>query len=382
MGIFYFSLVLQLVLIGYQLVKLRNLKKSILKAQDKYISLIKKNDLRIHEIYLSLEKRLVSRKWPDVLKNLPLADKEGLISSIKKVDIPCVKAPHNASFVQLEDGYLLIFRYDTPFERNCTANFSSHIGSIFLTKDFIALEESFVKIETGSLQAEDPRIFRNNGKDYLLFNEPDPSCLGIRRLRLGGFDVKKRVFTDHGFLKWPKKQVEKNWTPFSYEEKLHFIYTISPQKILKLSDPQKNTVEMIHSSLPSSQAIYWAENWGELRGGTPAELIEGQYLAFFHSSFEDHIGIKWYVMGAYSFDSKPPFRITGISSHPILCENLYQTELLNTAHAGVRSIYPVGFVREKNREKDEIHLSCGENDSSVKIITFDTKRLLAGLKSC
>lgn len=137
-------------------------------------------------------------------------------------------------------------------------------------------------------------------------------------------------------------------------------------------------MKVISSSL--LQAAQWIERWGEIRGGTPALLIEGQYLAFFHSSFEDRAGIKWYTMGAYTFAKEPPFSMMRISSAPIVFEGIYETALCSAAHPGVRSIYPMGFVREKTDVSDLIHLSCGENDSAIKIVTFDTERLLNSLE--
>jgi hypothetical protein len=102
-------------------------------------------------------------------------------------------------------------------------------------------------------------------------------------------------------------------------------------------------------------------------------------LAFFHSAFEDTKGIKWYVMGAYTFEASPPFRMTRISPYPILFQNIYETEILHSAHPGVRSLYPVGFVCERREEGDVIHVSCGENDSVVKIITMAKDCLLESL---
>ena len=120
--------------------------------------------------------------------------------------------------------------------------------------------------------------------------------------------------------------------------------------------------------------------WGGLRGGTPAQKVGDEYLAFFHSSFRDRNGIIWYCMGAYTFEDQPPFRITKISNYPILFEGIYGTPPMNTADPMKRVIFPSGFVVEERNGKEVIHLSCGENDASVKIITLDKNTLLRGMK--
>ena len=68
--------------------------------------------------------------------------------------------------------------------------------------------------------------------------------------------------------------------------------------------------------------------YGELRGGTPAVLINNSfYFSFFHSSNEpkesgDDV-LKTYVMGAYVFCKKPPFKILKISALPIVHNSMY-----------------------------------------------------------
>ena len=85
-------------------------------------------------------------------------------------------------------------------------------------------------------------------------------------------------------------------------------------------------------------------------------------------------------MGAYTFENHPPFRVTSMSPYPILFSDIYDSVPLNTAEARKRVIFPASFVIEKKDGKEWIHLSCGENDASIKIITLDKEILLKGLK--
>ena len=118
------------------------------------------------------------------------------------------------------------------------------------------------------------------------------------------------------------------------------------------------------------------------------KVERNKFLVFFHSnisaiSFKRGVQNKQgfnYVMGAYTFQAKPPFRITAISHYPILFDGIYNSPHMNTAESKKRIIFPSGFAFEKQDGRDLIHVSCGENDSAIKIVTLDQKTLLKSLK--
>jgi hypothetical protein len=133
--------------------------------------------------------------------------------------------------------------------------------------------------------------------------------------------------------------------------------------------------------VPGFQSICWPKEWGGPKGGTPARRVGDQYLAFFHSNFNDLNDINWYVMGAYTFEAKPPFRLTGISYYPILFEGMFDSPPMVKANPRLRALYPSGFVVEKLEDGRElIHVSCGENDSTLQIVTIDKDALFKTLK--
>jgi hypothetical protein len=86
-------------------------------------------------------------------------------------------------------------------------------------------------------------------------------------------------------------------------------------------------------------------------------------------------------MGAYTFAASFPFPITRISPYPILFKNIYQAPHSSLANPKVRAIYPAGLLHEKRAGKDTISVSCGENDSCIKIVTMDKSALFASLKN-
>jgi hypothetical protein len=144
------------------------------------------------------------------------------------------------------------------------------------------------------------------------------------------------------------KKREKNWIFFEYGKKnsanLLFIVTIQPLRVVIPTPKYKNedlitnadnskyghipdtykedlrykengVKDHVYSkrynphtvSLSGIKNFCW--NYGELRGGTEAKLVGGEYLAFFHSqgTIHSHSSMT-YWMGAYTFSRDPPFR--------------------------------------------------------------------------
>jgi hypothetical protein len=361
------------------LISFRTLKTSVRKAQSKSLSIARKNEELLHRMNLSLENLAKASSLPLALIDIPFADEAGIVLSVKKVVVPSVSAQYNASIGAVGNGYLLFFRYDEPNVKNEHLQIFSHIGCISLDGNFEPLEKECSKIETSSAFSEDVRFFQNGQSYFLLYNDRISRFADRRGIHIGAIDLCKRRLEYVTTLDVDSRKTEKNWTPFSHGGEIHFLYTINPQKILTLPNPRKNLLR------PSSHSFHseldWPDKWGLLRGGTPAKLVDGEYLAFFHSSFEDDRGIIWYIMGAYTFAPFSPFTITRISSHPILFKGIYDTPHQEIANPKVRSIFPAGFTCEHREGKELIHVSCGENDSGIKIISMDKNRLLASLKT-
>lgn len=363
----------------FLLVSFRNLMNSVRKAHSKSLSIILKNEKLLHSLNFSLGNLGKTGSLPISLMNIPFADETGIITSVKKVDISSLSSQHNPSIATIGDGYLLFFRYDEPSFKNDRLRVFSNIGCIELDRNFEPLEKKHSKIETHSSFSEDARFFQNGDHFFLVYNDLLPRFEDRRGICIGEIDLDSRRLEYVTRLDLRTNGTEKNWTPFSHSGKIHFLYTINPQKIVTLPDPRKN---LLHRSPDSFQLnLDWSSKWGVLRGGSPAHLVGEEYLAFFHSSFEDSSGIIWYIMGAYTFASSSPFKITRISPHPILFKGIYDTPYASIANPKIRSIYPAGFVCETREGKELIHVSCGENDSGIKIISMDKNALLSSLKA-
>jgi len=117
---------------------------------------------------------------------------------------------------------------------------------------------------------------------------------------------------------------------------------------------------------------------GDPRGGTPAVLIDTvhgpRYLTFFHSQCKCSIGyILTYYMGAYLFDSQPPFAITHWTPDPIIPKPIYDESNGWAFKAIDYIVFPVGLLVRN----DTCYVSMGRNDNSGWIM----KANVAGLVS-
>lgn len=312
---------------------------------------------------------------PQKLAKLPCSQERGIVTNVRTIDIKGIAAPYNSSIIEgMSNDYYLFFRHDLSEDVWTPIPFCSYIGFARLDKDFNVMSV-IEKIKTKSDYSEDPKAVKINGSYYLTYNDLLPSKTYCRTIHVGRWQPFHSSLDYVTNLDQHIKPIEKNWVPFEYgsgkKSELHFVYSVSPHKILELQNPKKNLINhLVFEGNPGLQRLAWNEKWGTLRGGTPARLIKGEYLSFFHSSFVDQETV-WYVMGAYTFEKHPPFRVTSISKHPILFKGIYESPHINTANPKVRCIFPAGFVIEESQDRTLLHVSCGENDSATKIVTIN-----------
>lgn len=128
--------------------------------------------------------------------------------------------------------------------------------------------------------------------------------------------------------------MEKNWLYFFHEGKLNMVYSANPHTVVEFDGPRFVTQRRTEATLP------WSH--GEIRGGTPPILVNGEYFTFFHSSLPWTSRYRRYFAGAYAFDAKPPFAITRITSKPLL------TGSQNDPWVDRKPlvVFPVGFIMQ------------------------------------
>ncbi len=305
---------------------------------------------------------------------IPFADQEKIVLGVKEVAIRQVDAPYNAALTKNEKGeYLLFFRYDIKEK----GSFNHNYIAVVELDEKLEQKSNFKPIDIRSEFGNDPRVIKNHSQFFLVYNDtfssnPKDRIMKIAEIDLSDYQLKYITGLDRRL-----KPTEKNWVPFHFcggaSDEVCFIYSIQPYDVLKLENTRENNLKKL---MEISRIDPFPWSWGPPRGGTPAELVNGEYLTFFHSSFKDWYGRRWYAMGAFTFEAKPPFKITAVSPHPILFDGIYTSPHLNGASNKLRCIFPSGLLIT---EDGKLLVSCGENDSSVKIITFDQDALLNSL---
>jgi hypothetical protein len=340
-----------------------------------------------HEMVgIGSSKTFGNTRAPLRLAEVPFAEELQVVKSVKQVQIRNMIAPLNPTLLRSPNGgYDLFFRYDVPSAKAINGPFFCRIGAVHLDEHFEQGEKEFQRLNLGSEYAEDPRAFFFQGKPYLFFNQLDlnqPRCRTMSLACLDPETLTVRYKTDLDLnLQW----IEKNWPPFEVTDEegkssLYFEYQITPRKLYAIEDP--NTSHFQDIRLPKDIAythLPWVGKWGTIRGGTPPLKIGDEYLSFFHSSFKELNGMYWYVMGAYTFNAKYPFKITRMSAAPILYRGIYETPIIHTADPSKRVCFPSGFVIEKREDGDLIYLACGDNDCAINIVTIDKEKLLKSM---
>lgn len=317
-----------------------------------------------------------------------MVDKPGMVINSRLLNFKePISNAYNASIIEQENGYCLVFRHDTT---NVICNpcryYQPVINMVDLNKEFEQITP-IKKIILPTNSPEDPRINVVNGQLFLTYNDEIAEHLHNknRKIFVGKldrdrgrlFDVQQLASNDISLT-----NIEKNWVPFEYPEysgSLYYVYMASPFKVIKVGDNGSVSVINGQSSVPSQyiDQVWKKDLWGGIRGGTPARLIDDVYLTFFHSwKYHKKQDGYYYVMGAYIFQSKPPFKILAVTPQPIFFKNMYSAQ---HKRKNLHVVFPSGFAIERKDGKVIFHVSCGENDTSVRIVSIDKDALFRSL---
>ncbi|HSX38522.1 MAG TPA: hypothetical protein VLE95_06800 [Chlamydiales bacterium] len=359
---------------------LKRIKKKLHSFEKLAAGSLKTTEQLAQAAYMRWENGLPEKPLPQQLQKISFADAQGIVLSVQNIDIPGVFAPYNGSLIQYEKRNYLFFRYDIPLINNGRIPFHTYIGCVEMDARFQPTTPFFT-LDTQSSFSEDPRACIIDDQCYLVYNDRVEAHRKKRGVQLGIVDLENQKLDLVCRFETRKFAIEKNWMLFAPDDKnLHFIYTVSPYEVCKISSSNQLIEVVAENQRTQLNTADWEDTWGVPRGGTPPVLIDGEYLVFFHSMFQDNFGFNWYVMGAYTFEPFSPYRIKKISPYPILFKGIFSSSHRNTANPKIRSIYPAGFISGQQNGKETIYLSCGENDSAIKIVTFDKEALLGSLK--
>jgi len=231
------------------------------------------------------------------------------------------------------------------------------------TEPYLGIENEIEGLST-PITGQDPRIVViSEDKFYVYFTNQ----LGERYIRMGMAMIElnttiNKVEVSRNYRSiYPivnPKSDQKNWTPFIFGEEVLLIQSINPFMVVKTSAQDSEHMHAYHESTTEMEEFYWP--YGEMRGGTNAIFIpeKGVYLSFLHSA--GHVtGMKTYVMGAYTFSAKPPFRILSMSPYPIMPQRFYDGPWHPIKNRKIDyCVFPMSlFV-----EKDDLLVSFGYQD--------------------
>jgi predicted GH43/DUF377 family glycosyl hydrolase len=301
----------------------------------------------------------------------------------KRIVIPEYPDAYNPSILRWQGTLLLSFRIYDPKTR-----FANQIGLIRLDDQMNPAGQPQVleirsKDPFAISKRQDPRLVSAGNRLYIVYNNvlQDRRHPEIRRMVVAevSFDGQNYNAENPDSIVYFDQEIqarsEKNWVPFEYEGQMLFARSINPHWILR----PFHGCSSCQTIASSRGRIQWY--WGDLRGGTPAFLIDDEeYLAFFHSStylptVHSHgKTVQHYFMGAYTFSRKPPFAITRISSEPIVGKNFYIGQEYTTWKP-LRVVFPGGFVLDDRF----IWIAYGRQDHEVWIVKIDRKMLLESL---
>lgn len=310
---------------------------------------------------------------------------QDFVLETKKIEIPGYPHAFNAGIIEWQGSLLMSFRI-IP---NPLSSFESNIGLVWLDEDFRPIgKPQILNLREHSLvpsRAEDARLVTIGKRLYMVYSdnmEPKISKGGFR-VYIAELEYERTHFLVKNFeclsyFEGESQQIrEKNWVPFEYQKNLLLAYSLTPHQIFRPLLKGTGVCETLFTTQP---LIHW--EWGDLRGGTPALMVDAShYLSFFHSSIylstlhSNGKNITHYFIGAYLFSSDPPFTITDVSPEPIIGKSFYQGEIYKPYWKPVRAIFPCGFIMDDHY----IWIAYGRQDHEVWIVKLDKQGLLNSL---
>jgi len=301
------------------------------------------------------------------------------ILEIKQINIPEYPDAFNPSIVRWHGELLLAFRIRDPETKS-----TNQIGFVWLDSDFQPtgsprLLEFRYKNPLLPAKEQDPRLLVAEDTLYIVFNNiVGPVSEELRRMFVGTVQHEDGCFFVDSLscmlhFEGATKKMEKNWSPFIWENQLLLAYSIHPHRIFRpLDSAMCESFPVAHSN------VNW--NWGELRGGTPALMWDGQYLAFFHS-YKNIATVQsggkimsHYFMGAYTFSKDPPFALKHISSQPIVGDKFYNGPMYKTWKP-LRVIFPGGYIFDDQY----IWVVYGRQDHELWVVKLDRTGLFQNM---
>jgi len=173
-------------------------------------------------------------------------------------------------------------------------------------------------------------------------------------------------------------KIQKNWVPVEYERRLFFIQSINPMHVIELLGHKNGNAILNTTYMGPKAELPWKAMYGTSpRGGTPAVLVDGVYLTFFHTKVACQPPFKYstYFMGAMTLCPKHPFHIRSTSTHPIYNTTMYEGKWLwgSLDYA----VYPSGLIVDE--DKKHVWITVGYQDIDAYVLKIDIRKLFRSM---
>jgi hypothetical protein len=248
-------------------------------------------------------------------------------------------------------------------------------GSVVAYSDHIVFAPGSPAAEQARTWFADPRLFRLGDDVFIYWNsgwhEPKNAQF-IQRIDTGSLQPvgpPRELLLDG-----ERRPIEKNWMLFESGGSCHAVYSINPHRILTFSLEGSEAIVCRPVAATAWADESYRPTWGELRGGTPPQRIDGSFHCFCHS-VNGPPGAYVYSAAAYSFSTEFPFAPVQIPIRPLSIDIPSQMrdgqERLNKVVREV--IYPAGAFFDQ----EQWIVSLGVNDQHCAFARIDVADLAA-----
>ena len=155
---------------------------------------------------------------------------------------------------------------------------------------------------------------------------------------------------------------EKNWIWFEHDGKWTCQYSINPGEFFAVDSKGNITGTWKSPEI----TVPWTHGL-PLRGGTPLTRVGDELIGFFHTATVWRKPQRRYYMGAYALEGKPPFRLTRMTTEPLLIGSEHDFRALS----GPLVIFPNGALLQG----DDWLVTFGVNDEACGWIKIPHKDL-------
>lgn len=309
------------------------------------------------------------------------------------IELHRINVPDNRSFhggvIPYEDKYICIY-HNSEYHR---------IGSCFVELDSLCnfnyidnTHTEDLKISTPSNKYIDPRIFKYNNQFLLslsqLNNGHEKICLFLLDV-VDKIIIKKHITTFGNIERFTNynSQREKNWTPWQYNDKLLYTYSLNPHRILEVDINNTNSVKLISETSWKSDLWWDKQQWVEPKyrlNSPPVLLPDGTYLSVFHTMCMSSLATPWhriqpnnllsYWTGFFQFEGKFPFRVLKISNHPFMAPDFILPDKweFHPPPSGGNPFYPFSMMLIG----EKIILTGGSNEIAVASCSIPLMKII------